>query len=242
MYTKTLLCCVLVAICFKQITSVTYVGNEVKTTHLVYLDIEIDDEPVGTLLIALFGNIAPKTVKNFVVLSGIDARTFGYKLSTFHKIEKGVGIIGGDFVHGNGSGSFSIYGDHFTSENFKLKHYGPGWVSMVSKGKYRNGCIFRIITNETPELDDKQVVFGKVIEGMDVVHRIANLVTDDNGSPKVEVRIIRSGELKVNDETLDKYVYIKIYEDEDDIEESGGCARRDEAEEVAKKKIPGKEL
>jgi len=138
----------------------------------------------------------PKTVTNFVELSKGTKKGKGYKGTTFHRVEKGFMIQGGDVTTENGSGGNSIYGKYFADENFELKHYGAGWLSMANAGPDTNGSQFYITTVITPWLDGKDVVFGKVLDGMDIVRKIEALKTTNN-APTVAVTIADSGELPV---------------------------------------------
>mmetsp|Transcript_26107 Transcript_26107/g.43132 ORF Transcript_26107/g.43132 Transcript_26107/m.43132 type:complete len:281 (-) Transcript_26107:353-1195(-) len=169
----------------------------------VFFDIQIGAKRVGRLVIELFADVVPKTAENFRCLCtgerGLGQKTqkaLHFKNTFFHRIIKGFMMQGGDFSNMNGTGGESIYGGKFEDENFTHMHNGAGILSMANAGKNTNGSQFFITFRKCEHLDDKHVVFGRVIEGMPIVQSIEKVETGENDRPLEPVIIARCGELE----------------------------------------------
>ncbi|KAF8328483.1 cyclophilin-like domain-containing protein [Amanita rubescens] len=152
------------------------------TRPIVFMDIQIGETPAGRLKMELFSEIVPKTAENFRQLCTgeyrVNARPMGYKGATFHSVPNFM-CQGGDFIKGDGTGSFSIYGDKFPANS------GPN----------TNGSQFFITTAKCDFLDGKHVVFGRVIDGMLTLRKIEHVSTGPNNRPKLTVKIVECGEM-----------------------------------------------
>eukprot|EP01065_Artemidia_motanka_P020861 TRINITY_DN248_c0_g1_i1.p1 TRINITY_DN248_c0_g1~~TRINITY_DN248_c0_g1_i1.p1 ORF type:complete len:511 (+),score=239.30 TRINITY_DN248_c0_g1_i1:76-1533(+) len=149
-----------------------------KDNPKVFFDMTIGGEPAGKVVFELYKHCAPKTAENFRALctgekgTGTSGKPLHYKGCAFHRIIPGFMCQGGDFTMGNGTGGESIYGEKFEDENFIEKHTEPGLLSMANSGPGTNGSQFFITVSPTAHLDGKHVVFGKVIEGYDIVKKM----------------------------------------------------------------------
>ncbi|KAI8900828.1 peptidyl-prolyl cis-trans isomerase E-like protein [Globomyces pollinis-pini] len=165
----------------KTTTKKQKLGNE---HPRVYFDISIERNHCGRIIMELFNDVVPKTAENFRQLCTHE-KGYGYKLSKFHRIIPKFMIQGGDFTNHDGTGGKSIYRGKFADENFILRHDKPGPNTNASQ--------FFITTQPTPWLDGKHVVFGHVIQGMDIVKKMEAMGTE-TGGPLGKVWVKDSGE------------------------------------------------
>jgi len=172
----------------------------------VFFDIGIaGGKQTGRIIFELFSEVTPKCADNFRALCtgekgrGGAGKPLHFKGSIFHRIIPGFMCQGGDFTRGDGTGGESIYGHKFRDENFKLKHVCPGLLSMANAGPNTNGSQFFITTAETPWLDGKHTVFGRVLQGMEVVQKMESLGTQ-SGKPRSKVKIVDCGQLQLDND------------------------------------------
>lgn len=167
----------------------------------VFFQLSHGEEDLGQIVMQLYKSVTPKTAENFRALctgekgTGKSGKPLHYKGCAFHRVIKDFMIQGGDFTAGDGTGGESIYGEKFADENFKVKHTEGGLLSMANAGPGTNGSQFFVTSRETPHLDGKHVVFGRVVKGMDIVQKIEDCEKGPNDKPVQDIVITECGEM-----------------------------------------------
>jgi len=169
------------------------------TNPKVFMNFSIESEPPLRLVFELFSDTVPKTCENFIQLCQGSSQLVtdkGKKLaisgSKIHRVVPGFLFQGGDFTKMNGKGGWSIYGETFACENFELKHSEAGTLSMANLGPNTNNSQFFITFAPCPGLDGKHTVFGRVIDGVELLKKIEAVGTV-SGKPRIKVRIGECG-------------------------------------------------
>ncbi|KAL3633440.1 hypothetical protein CASFOL_022202 [Castilleja foliolosa] len=209
-----------------------------KNKVLVFLDVSVDGDPLERMIFELFNDVAPRTAENFRALctgeKGISLKTgkpLHYKGTFFHHIIKGHVAEAGDFLRQNGNYGESIYGGKFPVlvkcryESPKLKHDGPGLLSMAIADRDEKGSLFAVTFKADHRLDRKRVVFGKLVDGYEVLKKIEN-AGDDKGIPAVLVKIVNSGEIHAVPDMPEKKRDNKLKMGKDATEENNHEVKR----------------
>jgi len=158
------------------------------------MDVTIDGELEGTLLLELFTDIAPKTCANFMAFAVGDGEKTGgrkYEGCPVHRVAPGGWFQAGDVLDGNGLGVTSSYGEGvtFADETFEVKHDKPGIIAMAASKKHGNGCQFYVTQQPLAFLDNRRVAFGRVVDGLRVMKALDREKITDFERPVRDVRI-----------------------------------------------------
>ncbi|KAL6547602.1 hypothetical protein OROHE_009307 [Orobanche hederae] len=178
-----------------------------KNKVLVFLDVSIDGDPFERMIFELFTHVAPKTAENFRALctgeNGVSLKTgkpLHYKGTFFHRIIKGhvaeINAKWQETFFGKMGTMEKVYTlGSFQNETPKLRHDARGLLSMAINDRDERGSLFVVTFKADHRLDcSKRVVFGKLVDGYEVLKKIEN-AGDDEGIPAVMVKIVNSGEI-----------------------------------------------
>eukprot|EP00316_Scyphosphaera_apsteinii_P001106 CAMPEP_0119309978 /NCGR_PEP_ID=MMETSP1333-20130426/17629_1 /TAXON_ID=418940 /ORGANISM="Scyphosphaera apsteinii, Strain RCC1455" /LENGTH=542 /DNA_ID=CAMNT_0007314081 /DNA_START=23 /DNA_END=1651 /DNA_ORIENTATION=+ len=176
--------------------------DQVDAPPVVYFEIQSDKERWGRIVFQLFVDGTFKTSENFRALctgekgkAAVSGLPLHFKGNVFHRVIKGFMVQAGDITRNNGTGGVSIYGGSFSDESFSRKHDHAGLLSMANCGRDSNTSQFFITTAAAHHLDNEHVVFGRVVEGMEVVLRIQEAPVDAKDRPLTKIVIADSGQL-----------------------------------------------
>mmetsp|Transcript_58390 Transcript_58390/g.126320 ORF Transcript_58390/g.126320 Transcript_58390/m.126320 type:complete len:472 (+) Transcript_58390:65-1480(+) len=167
----------------------------------VFLDISIGNRTGGRVVFELFADITPRTAENFRALCtgeyGVSRTTrkrLCYEGCSFFRSSKNL-VQAGDLHADSGAGGESIYGPTFNDEDFTRRHTQAGILSMANKGRNSNGSQFMVLLKRAPQFDGRNIVFGQVVDGMDVIRAIAQVPTSLDERPRVPITIVGCGQV-----------------------------------------------
>lgn len=160
-----------------------------------YLDITVGEDKPVRMVVQLFSEQCPMTCANFLGLCNKE-KALTYLGTIFHRVVPGAWVQGGDVGGGSGDGGYSVYGETFEDESFACKHTGKFDVGMASAGKHSNRSQFYIATSKLSHLDNKKVVFGRIVSGSRVVKVIEKLELDKAQRPLRTVSVTGCGEVR----------------------------------------------
>jgi len=163
----------------------------------VYFDIESADKTYGRMVFELADDIVPKTVENFVKLcTGTGDNGYTLKGTALHLLAKDRFLAGGRVLDVNKhTGHASGASMYFEDENFILGHGERGFLSMANSGVDRNSSHFFVTLSPQPQLDGRNVSFGRMVEGQSLLDDIEENVFTVEGSPSPDLVITDAGVL-----------------------------------------------
>lgn len=175
------------------------VGTPSVARPRAFLDVSIGGAQAERIVVELAKDVVPKTTNNFIKMctEGFNS-TLGsgsYKNSKIHSITKGVYVVGGDVLHGNGTGGHAALEPgqrYFDDENYALQFSEEGVIGMANSGLNKNASQFFIALKPLPHLNGRNVAFGKVVEGKNVLKAIEGVYCVQ-GRPLTDVEITACG-------------------------------------------------
>ncbi|RLN86019.1 hypothetical protein BBJ28_00018671 [Nothophytophthora sp. Chile5] len=203
-WTFTTLAALALALCVASLSYVAEGSKGPKITNQVYFDVTIGGEAAGRIVMGLYGKTVPKTAENFRALCtgekgmGTKGHPLHFKDSIFHRIIPNFMVQGWKACIVTGVELTVLLLDVARFLSPSSKHTGKGTLSMANSGANTNGSQFFICTAKTSWLDGRHVVFGRVVEGLDVLDAI-EAVGSQSGTPSQKVVIVESGELTEED-------------------------------------------
>ena len=196
----------------------------------VFFEIQIGEKNVGKIEFELFKDVVPITTENFRNLCIGTQDELTYKNTCINKIIKDF-VLGGGELENKNEEYKCIYGQYFDDENYNYGHCRRGLLTMDNDGKNKNNSKYFITLNHIPWFDGKHVVFGQVINGMDIIEQIEKIETDKDDKPLIKITIINCGEISKENVKIIIDDQIKKYEEKKIIESNKKMEEKKETEE-----------